>query len=293
MTTRRFTLRLPDGRDLDVFDNGPQDGPVLLFHHGTPGSGVSIRAIDTAAHRLGLRVVTASRPGYGNSTRAPSRRIVDVVGDSAAILDAIGAERCFVAGWSGGGPHALACGARLSSRVTAVVVIAGLAPYGSPDFDYLAGMGEGNLDEFGKILEGEAVLRPYLEEQCAHLRQVTATDLIQAFSSVLPASDRAVLTATFAEDLTAEIQEGIRDSIDGWLDDSLAFVAPWGFSLTEIAVPTAIWQGAQDLMVPVGHGAWLAEHIPGAVAHLETGEGHLSIAIGAIDRMLQELVAPH
>ena len=58
----------------------------------------------------------------------------------------------------------------------------------------------------------------------------------------------------------------------------------------EIAVPTCLWQGDADLMVPFAHGQWLAAHIPGVTAHLEAGEGHLSIAVGALDRMLDELV---
>lgn len=29
--------------------------------------------------------------------------------DTQAVLDVLGADRCVVAGWSGGGPHALAC----------------------------------------------------------------------------------------------------------------------------------------------------------------------------------------
>jgi pimeloyl-ACP methyl ester carboxylesterase len=77
--------------------------------------------------------------------------------------------------------------------------------------------------------------------------------------------------------------------VDGWLDDDLAFTKPWGFGLDEIAVPVMIWQGAEDLMVPFAHGEWLSANVPGATPHLELGEGHLSIAIGAIDRMLDEL----
>ncbi len=113
-TSSRMQLRLADGRSLDLYESGPRDGAVLLFHHGTPGSRVPFRAIERAAHRQGLRVVTTSRPGYGDSTRHPRRSVLDVVADTRAALDAVGADRCYVAGWSGVGPHALACGARLA-----------------------------------------------------------------------------------------------------------------------------------------------------------------------------------
>lgn len=287
----RKHVHLADGRSLDCYASGPQDGEVLLFHHGTPGSGVPFRALEQAAHRLGLRVVTTSRPGYGDSTRHPGRRVVDVVADTIAVLDAVGAERCRVAGWSGGGPHALACGAGMSACVEAVLVIAGVAPYQAEGLDFLAGMGEDNVIEFGKALEGAAALRSWLEAQAASLRKVTAADIVTSMGSLLPAVDRGVLTEEFGEDLAANFREALRIGVDGWLDDDLAFVQPWGFALADVTVPIMLWQGSADLMVPFAHGQWLAERLPGVVAHLEEGEGHLSIGVGAIDLMLQELVA--
>jgi pimeloyl-ACP methyl ester carboxylesterase len=289
--TRRTHLRLADGRELDVFESGLPHGRVLVYHHGTPGSRVPFRTMVTAVHRLGLRLVTMSRPGYGDSTRHPGRSVADVAADTAAVLDALGAQRCLVAGWSGGGPHALACAARLADRVDAALVIAGVAPYPIEGLDWLAQMGEDNIVEFGKAMEGEAALRPFLDEAREQLGHATPADLISGMSSLLPAVDRALLTGEVGEDMAAIFHEGLRVGVDGWLDDDLAFVKPWGFSLAEVAVPTLLWQGTSDLMVPAGHGQWLAERIPGVVAHIEDGEGHLSIGIGGIDRMLQDLVS--
>jgi pimeloyl-ACP methyl ester carboxylesterase len=283
-------VQLPDGRRLDVQVSGPGDGLPLVFHHGTPGAATPIQALERAAHARGLRLVTTSRPGYGGSTRQPGRTVADVAADTAAVLAAIGAERCLIAGWSGGGPHALACGARLGAAA-AVLVIAGVAPYPAAGLDWMAGMGEENVVEFSTALRGEAELRPYLLQVAEPLREITAAQIVASLETLLPDVDRAVLTGEFGDDMAASFREAVRVSVDGWLDDDLAFTRDWGFGLDEITVPTMIWQGSEDLMVPFAHGQWLASQLPGASAHLDEGEGHLSVGIGALDRMLDELVS--
>nr|WP_168723329.1 alpha/beta hydrolase [Streptomyces sp. SAT1]ANO41899.1 hypothetical protein A8713_032050 [Streptomyces sp. SAT1] len=284
------SIAMPDGRRLEVAVSGPGGGVPLVFHHGTPGSVTPFRFLERAAHERGLRLVTFSRAGYGGSTRAAGRSVVDAALDAQAVLDHLGAPRCLVAGWSGGGPHALATAARLADRVAGVVTIAGVAPYGLPDLDYMAGMGEQNVEEVKLSLEGEAVLRPWLENEAAGLRDADAAGLIAGLESLLPPVDRAVLTREFGEDLSANFSAGLRPGVDGWVDDNLAFVRPWGFAPEEITVPAFVWQGTEDLMVPFAYGQWLAANIPGAVAHLEEGEGHLSLAVGGAARMLDELI---
>jgi pimeloyl-ACP methyl ester carboxylesterase len=283
-------IRLADGRRLDVRLSGPADGLPLVFHHGTPGAATAVRALERAAHARGLRLVTTSRPGYGDSERRPGRSVADVADDMAAVLGAIGAERCLVAGWSGGGPHALACAARLP-QASAVLVIAGVAPYGAVGLDFMAGMGEENIVEFSAALAGEDELRPLLESIGEQLRVIKADDITSSMETLLPDVDKAVLTGEFAEDMAASFREAVRIGIAGWLDDDLAFTRPWGFGLDEISVPVAIWQGSADLMVPFAHGQWLAGQFPAASVHLEAGEGHLSVGLGALDRMLDELMA--
>ncbi|HET9073876.1 MAG TPA: alpha/beta hydrolase [Solirubrobacteraceae bacterium] len=282
------TLSLPDGRQLELFISGPVDGMALIFHHGTPASRLPERAIEAAAHARGWRYVSASRPGYGASTRAPGRRVVDCVSDTAAILAALGVGACVVAGHSGGGPHALACAARLAG-VRATLVIAGVAPFGLPDLDFLAGMGEDNHVEFGHARSGEAALRPYLEHERRGLLGVDAAGIVAAMGSLLPEVDRAVLDDEIGADMVAGFAEGLRQGVDGWLDDDLAFVQPWGFPLAAISAPVTLWQGGADLMVPYAHGEWLARAIPGVDAHLLPAEGHLSISSGQAEAMLDAL----
>jgi pimeloyl-ACP methyl ester carboxylesterase len=282
-------VRLPDGRRLDLRVSGPAGGFPLVFHHGTPGAATPVRALERAAHARGLRLVTTSRPGYGDSSRQPGRAVVDVAADTAAVLASIGAGRCLVAGWSGGGPHALACGARLGAAA-AVLVIAGVAPYGAEGLDWMSGMGEENVVEFSAAIHGEDQLRPYLLREREQLKDITAADIVSSLETLLPDVDKAVLTGEFGEDMAASFREAVRTGVGGWLDDDLAFASPWGFGLDEVSVPAMIWQGSADLMVPFSHGQWLASRLPGASAHLEEGEGHLSVGLGALDRMLDELV---
>lgn len=75
-----------DGRRLDVRVSGPDGGAVLLFQHGTPGSSHQLRSMQRAAAARGLRLVTYSRPGYGESDPAPGRTVVDAVSDAEAVL---------------------------------------------------------------------------------------------------------------------------------------------------------------------------------------------------------------
>src|SRR5579875_1401862 len=131
-------ISLPDGRDLDIRITGADEGPVLLFHHGTPGSVLPRRVMSEQAAERGIRLVTYSRAGYGDSTRRAGRKVADVVDDVVAILDHLGVEKAMTAGWSGGGPHTLATGALLPDRITGVLCIAGVAPYEADGLDFLA-----------------------------------------------------------------------------------------------------------------------------------------------------------
>jgi pimeloyl-ACP methyl ester carboxylesterase len=282
-------LTLPDGRLLDHRVSGPEDGAPLVYLHGTPSALVPIRALERAAHAAGLRLVTFSRAGYGASTRREGRSVADDADDVAALFDHLGAERCVVAGWSGGGPHALAAAIRLPDRVAGAALIGSVAPYDADGRDFLAGMGEQNIEEFGAAVAGAETLRPLLEADGEGLREVQADGIVAEMSSLLPEVDRAVLTHEFGQDLAASFRESVRLGIDGWLDDDLAFTRPWGLDLASLTVPVFCWHGSEDLMVPFAHGEWLAARLPGSTAHLEQGAGHLSVYLDQVSEIVAEL----
>jgi pimeloyl-ACP methyl ester carboxylesterase len=287
----RHAIDLPDGRRLEFDVAGPADGTVLFLHHGTPQSGASYQPWADAGAARGIRHVSHSRPGYAGSTRHPGRTIADVAADTAAIADALGAERFYVAGTSGGGPHALACAALLAERVIAAASIAGVGPYRVPDLDFLAGMGQENIEEFGAALEGESVLRPLLEAWTPELVANTPEHMVASLGDLVGEADRRALTGEFAGHLLAGMRDGLANGVDGWLDDDLAFCAPWGFGAGDITVPVAVWQGGDDRFVPLAHGEWLASHIAGATAHLLPEHGHISLQIDCYGDILDGLAA--
>ena len=152
MSVVELSVEVGAGRSLTVRVAGPEDGVVLVAHHGTPSTGRPFPPYVEAAKERGIRLVTYSRPGYAGSTRDVGRSVADCAADTAAILAHLGADRCYTIGASGGGPHALACAALLADRVLACATVAGVGPFGAQDLDFLEGMGRENLEEFGAAL---------------------------------------------------------------------------------------------------------------------------------------------
>jgi len=287
----RLTVQAPGGI-LDVLVSGPEDGLALVFHTGTPGGLVGSGPAAEAASVRGLRTVRYSRPGYGNSTPQPGRLVADAAADVDAILGHLRIDEFVTAGWSGGGPHALACAALLPVRCLAAATIAGVAPSDSPGLDWLAGMGQENVEEFDAATAGEADLARFLDAAAGELRDITAAQVADGLGDLVSDTDKAVLTGGFAEYLAAMFRAALATGIAGWRDDDLAFARDWGLSLDALghATPVAIWQGDQDRMVPSAHGAWLAANIPRARARLLPGQGHLTLIASEFGRILDDLL---
>jgi pimeloyl-ACP methyl ester carboxylesterase len=282
----------PDGRTLEVLTGGAEDGYPLLFHSGTPSAAAPYDRLDDAFAKVGLRMVTYSRPGYGGSTPrdldGPSSRIADDVPDSVAVLAHLGIDEFITLGWSGGGPRALACAALLPDRCRAAATLAGVAPYDAKGLDWGAGMGEENVEDFAAAVQGREVYTRLLEKTLPPVFEATPEQLVSAFGGLVTPVDAAFITGDFAEYLSRVFARAGAQGIVGAREDGLAIVEPWGFDLGRISVPVAVWQGRHDAMVPFAHGEWLSANVAGAKAHLFDDQGHLSL-FAQIDAILEDL----
>jgi pimeloyl-ACP methyl ester carboxylesterase len=284
------SISTPDGRTLAVEDLGDPAGKPVLVHAGTPNSRhlYGPQVVDAVAR--GLRLVCWDRPGYGGSTPQPGRTIADVAADARTVCATLGFERVATWGISGGAPHALACAALLPDLVAAAASLASPAPYPAEGIgDYYAGMGEDNVEEVRLILADEAAAMDKHKREWAEMREVTDDDIAASMASLLTAVDAAVLTGELTAFFAATMRDGLAPGPEGYSDDSVALVRPWGFELSAISVPVLLLHGKHDQFVPQAHGAWLAGQIPGVEARLLDDDGHLTLGsnhIGAVHEWL-------
>ena len=288
--TRMMTTA--DGRTLEVRDEGPEGGFPLVFHWGTPSGAVPVPFLEAPARERGLRLISYSRPGYGESMPRPDGRdsaaVADDITDTATVLDQLGLDEFVTVGWSGGGPRALGCAALLPDRCRAAASVAGIAPRDGIDWDFRDGMAEENVKEFTAALDSADALEEFLASQAGFFT-MTGEELAEGFGGLAPEVDRAALTPQVAEVVAASFRAAGLQGIVGWRDDDLVLLRPWGFDVADVHVPVAVWVGGADTTVPRRQGEWLAEHVSGARAHLLDDEGHISL-MAAPARILDDLL---
>ncbi|GGT91688.1 alpha/beta hydrolase [Streptomyces violascens] len=257
----------------------------MFLLHGTPGSRLGPAPRSAVLYRLGVRLITFDRPGYGDSDRLPGRRVAHAAADVEAIADALDIGEFAVVGRSGGAPHALACAALLPDRTARAAALVGLAPRDAQGLDWFEGMTESNVREYINAAAGKGQLTTSLEMRSITIRADPRRS-VNDMRPGLPKPDRGIVAdAGIRVMLERNFEEGLRSSADGWVDDVMAFSTDWDFRLEDIHAPVLLWHGEQDVFAPVQHTRWLAERIPGAQMIVERGAAHFG-ALRALTRVL-------
>ena len=263
-------FRLPDGRTLCYCVTGDLAGPPVFYFHGWPAS----RLEAALAGEVPVRLIAVDRPGFGGSTPQPGRGLLHWPRDVAALAQHLGLPQFHVVGVSGGGPFAVACAAMLG-QVVGAALISPVPPFAGSHAPAPATLGVGlrRLRELG--------LRPRLGQMViAAARRGIRAGLIDPRNALrlgCSPRDLACITPEMAVRVTDSWREGIRASGAGAVADARIYASDWGFDLTSVRIPVAIWHGTADLVVPVGTLSAYAG-LAGPRNVLE-GEGHYSLPL--------------
>ncbi|MDP9313849.1 MAG: alpha/beta hydrolase [Chloroflexota bacterium] len=266
-------ITLADGRKLGYAEYGDPHGTPLFLFHGSPGSRLWLGDSGSSACKLGIRVITTDRPGYGVSDPRPGWTLLDWPNDIAALADHLHIDLFVVVGLSAGGVHAAACAYNMPERITLAVLISMPPPPELPSgylgmsrinrLAFLAGKYAPTLVKFGTAINRT-------------LFRWNPRRYIRLLASQMDPPDRKLLDrADVQQDQIRRYRGAYRQGAAGHAQDIVLLSQPWGFDLREIHVPVQVWHGEEDTVIPMAAGQKVAQLIPDCRLRLVPRTGHL------------------
>jgi pimeloyl-ACP methyl ester carboxylesterase len=274
-------VRLRDGRALAFTEWGDLDGPPIFFFHGSPLSRLWCPD-EEATQAARVHIVAVDRPGFGRSDLHPGRRLQDWPLDVAELADTLALDRFAAAGYSAGGPYALACAALLGDRVTRAGLVATttrLVLRERPGA--IAELDEDDRRAFELVEHGdrETTAQSFAAELAAWTRTVAQDP--RRFFDPLPVNDQ---NRWWREDparlepFLSAIGEALRQGPTGLAWERLVAFEPCPFPLDDISVDVLLWHGQLDVIAPCAAAEFLAARIPNCKVTIWPDEGHIGIA---------------
>lgn len=268
------SLVLEDGRVLEYWEGGDPAGRGMIFHPGTPATRVLGRWGHDAAVAAGVRLVSASRPGYGGSTMSDDGPSLRAVGhDTAALAAHLGLEEYAVFGSSGGGPFAVATAVADPGAVRALGAVGGVGPWRLLDPPSVHPEERACL---GLLDAGDAggawtCLHRSAEEELGSLV------LDQAVDVMMSGDESSLIHDEGYRAIWADNMRVVLDNLDGYTFDNLAWGGTWDVDPREVIAPSMLWYGALDQSCPLAHGQWYADRIANARLVVFPDGGHVDV----------------
>jgi len=280
-------IQLKDGRKLAYAEYGDLKGKPLFFFHGWPVSRLSGGMTDKAAKKLGIRVISPDRPGYGLSDFKKGRKLLDWADDIGELADKLKINKFAIVGVSGGGPYAAVCAFKIPKRLIRVGIVVGLAPTWIPGV--LDGMAWNS-----KIAWANYARFPFTRKIGAFLNYVYSLKYFPSFGLhrfVWGANaDKDIYNDSFVrKESKANYREAVRNGFHGIEYDLELYTKDWAFELKDIKVPIYLWYGEDDKNVSLNMGKYYNSQIKGSKLKVYPGEGHL-ISRTHVEEILQILV---
>ncbi len=264
------TLNLADGRSLSYSLWGPPDAKPVFYFHGFPSSHHELELTKAVLERSNpaIRVIALDRPGFGGSTFQPNRGLLDWPRDVAEAADILDIDRFAVLGVSAGGPYALACGHALADRIIRGGVVVGLAPMTATGMDDAA---------IAKTAKNRWVRRAQFAMLSFALDHGQEDKFLDQALATMAEVDRDALAKPEVRNSFLNMTRGaFAQGGKAATHEAGLYLQPWGFDLAQVKVPTSLWYGGVDDMVPASAGQWLADRIPGSTYTYWPHHGHLT-----------------
>lgn len=267
-------LLLPDGRVLGYRTHGDRLDRPLFFMHGTPGSRFVLGDFDLLTRLPGTFIILAERPGYGLSTPQAGRSLIGWAADIGCLAAELGISRYWVAGISGGAPHALACAYRNPAGVMGAFLMSSPGP--AEIKASLAGMQFGN--RLGFLLA--RYFPALMNKVTAAMAQAFIRDpqeFMRKLAGQMPAPDRALMEAeSLVAAMLADMREAYRQGPVGHVADAAALASrSWGIDFCDISPPVRLFHGGLDTVAPLAMAEALHQAIPDSQLDVISGAGHL------------------
>ncbi len=280
----------PHGLRVAWAESGVSTGRPVFFYHGWPSSRLQGSVLHHLALQRNLRVITLDRPGIGESTFVPHRKLTDWPPLIAAFADAHGIGRFAQLAVSGGGPYVLACAAVMPERLTASAVLCGALPLADTG---LCGFHPAyRLLSWLRWLPGPVFSLPLMlagrlaggDPEQVPLRWIIGS---------LAEPDRLLLRehSGIFRALAGSFQEGLRQGGRGVMADAEIYAQKWGIRLDAIQHPIRYWHGGMDRNIPAAAVGRFVSRIPSASLVVDPHEGHFSLAVHRAVAAMDHLAA--
>jgi pimeloyl-ACP methyl ester carboxylesterase len=257
---------------LGVLDSGQSSGKPIFFFGGF---GVSVYAAYPAlAKSAGARVIAVDRPGIGISSRSAHRALLDWPRDICELADRLGIDRFGILGWSGGGPHALACAYRLRERISVTGLFACAPPFAEKEA--ITSM-PAQVKRLAFIARRAPILvQAGFWNHCRRIKRDPDALLARSAEDLCDVDQNIIRDPHFRDSLKAGMIDACHQGPGGLSDDVLVIARPWGFELSQLRVPIHLWHGERDATIPVEAGRYFARVIKDCQATFLPGGGHFS-----------------
>jgi pimeloyl-ACP methyl ester carboxylesterase len=288
MTSINATIPLRSGRSVAIAEYGVQTGAPIFFCHGWPSSRTMAELTHIAARKLNLRIISPDRPGIRDSSFQPERKLLDWPPLLSELADRMEINHFKILAISGGAPYAFASAWAMPERVRAIAVVSG-----APPLDELVDRA-GLLPLYRWLLffypRHRETLRYSFHLARPFLSVKLPIRLRPALLKLLQPCDAEVMRDVVAFEACFESQrQAWRASADGVMADAEVYARPWSFGLEQIKVPVRLWHGKKDRSFNWQLTRALADRLPNCDARFVEGEGHYSLPIRHMHKILADL----